>query len=132
MAARERKDVELPITTRQFWLIAVAIIAIVGAVIWFSIPGVDTRHDLRSPSGKVRLQIAEDCGGQVCERVIIHEVGGTRTGCTVRLPGPEPLFVTVMAAWSADESEVTLSYADADGTRGELRLVPATDCTKRG
>lgn len=128
---RERKDFELPITARQFWLIAVAVVVGIGAVIWFSIPGPDTRHDLRSPSGKVLLEIAEDCEGQVCRRVIIHEANGVRSGCLVRIPGPEPVFVTVTAAWSEDESEVTLGYANAEGTRGELKLVPATDCTQR-
>jgi hypothetical protein len=129
---RERKDFELPLTTRHFWLIAVAVVAVIGAAIWFSIPGPDTRHDLRSPSGSVLLQIAEDCQGNVCRRVIIHEADGVRTGCSVRIPGPEPVFVTVTADWRGDESGATLQYADGDGTRGELPLVFATDCTQRG
>jgi hypothetical protein len=126
------KDRELPVTSLQFWLIALGVVAAVGAVIWVSIPGPDTRHDLRSPSGRVLLQVAEECEGLVCRRVIIHEADGVRTGCAVRIPGPEPVFVTVTAVWSEDESQVALSYADAGGTRGDLTLVPATDCTQRG
>jgi hypothetical protein len=127
--AERRKDVQSPLTGLQFWLIAVGVVLTIGAAIWVAIPGPDTRHDLRSPSGRVLLQIAEDCDGSVCRRVVIHEAGGARHGCPVDIAGGEPAFVTVTASWSANESEVTLDYADGVGKRGELRFVPARDCT---
>jgi hypothetical protein len=127
--AEPRKDIQSPLTALQFWLIALGTVLAIGAGIWFAIPGPDTRHDLRSPSGRVLLQIAEECGQGACRRVIIHEAGGVRSACPVTIAGGEPVFATVTATWSSDETEVTLDYADAIGKRGVLTLTPATSCT---
>lgn len=126
----DSKDRELPISAATFWLIAILLIVGVGAVIWFSIPGPDTRHDLRSPSGASLLQLGEECEAGVCRRAIIHERDSLRTGCPVDIPGGEPVFVTVTAKWNADETEVVLDYADAVGKAGKLVLMPARDCTQ--
>lgn len=113
-----------------FWGAAAAVVIGIGATIWVSVPGPDTRHDLRSPSGRVLLQVAEDCAAGPCRRVIILEADGARRGCPVRISGTTPVFVEVTPRWSADESGVVLDYADAVGRRGALTLVFVRDCTE--
>lgn len=97
------------------------------AVVWFMFPGPDTRHDLVSPSGAVRIELAELCGADSCTRVAILDVGGVRTGCPVALEGNRPLLNTVAATWADDESSVALSYGGVDGTTGTLTINRA-DC----
>ncbi len=107
-----------------------AAVLIVGAMtaIWFMFPGPDTRHDLASPSGAARLELAELCGDGGCDRVAILDVGGARSGCPLTLDGNRPLFTEVTAAWSADESSIELSYVAEDGAKGSLTIARA-DCT---
>ena len=80
------------ISGRTFALVAVLIVVSLGITIWYSIPGPDTRHDLRSPSGKALLQIGENCDETGCDRVMIYESAapdGTRLrqGCPIDIPG---------------------------------------------
>ena len=65
---------------------AVLIVAAFAAV-WFAFPAPDTRHDLVSPSGAVRIELAELCGDRGCDRVAILDAGGVRTGCPLTLDG---------------------------------------------
>ena len=104
---------------------AVLIVAAFAAV-WFMFPAPDTRHDLVSPSGAARIELAELCDAS-CNRVAILDVGGTRTGCPLALEGNRPLFADVTAAWSADESSAVLDYVAEDGSTGSLTIVRA-DC----
>ncbi|MHA6692016.1 hypothetical protein [Devosia sp. A449] len=106
---------------------ALLIVAALAAV-WFMFPAPDTRHDLVSPSGAVRLELGELCGETGCTRVAILDVGGQRQGCQLALEGNQPLFEAVTAAWAADESSVELSYVAADGTKGALSIAQA-DCS---
>ena len=106
---------------------AVLIVAAFAAV-WFMFPGPDTRHDLVSPSGAVRIELAELCGDAGCDRVAILDVDGVRTGCPLTLDGKLPLFTQVTAAWSADESSIDLNYVAEDGGTGSVTIKRA-DCT---
>lgn len=112
---------------------AAALVIGVGALIWFAVPDIDTRHRLVSPSGQVALDLGEDCREGTCARIIIKETtaGGstTRLGCTVPLTEPRPMLVTAEALWSADETLVEIDYADAEGIGGRFTLDLETDCT---
>ena len=45
---------------------AAAVVIGVGALVWFAIPDIDTRHRLTSPSGQVALDLGEDCREGTC------------------------------------------------------------------
>lgn len=107
---------------------ATTLIAAAFAAIWFMFPAPDTRHDLVSPSGAARLELAELCGDSGCNRVAILDVGGARSGCPLALQATHPLFADVTAAWSDDESRVELDYVAEDGGTGSLTIERA-DCT---
>ncbi len=106
---------------------AAVLIAAAFAAVWFMFPAPDTRHDLVSPSGAVRIELGELCGDAGCDRVAILDVGGVRTGCPLALEGNRPLFADVTAAWSADESSVDLNYVAIDGGTGSLEI-KRSDC----
>ena len=106
---------------------AILIVAAMTAV-WFVFPGPDTRHDLVSPSGAARLELAELCCDNNCERVAILDVGGVRSSCPLALQGNRPLFADVKAVWSADESRIDLHYVADDGGGGSLSITHA-NCT---
>ena len=106
---------------------AAVLIAAAFAAVWFMFPAPDTRHDLVSPSGAVRIELGELCGDAGCDRVAILDVGGVRTGCPLALEGNRPLFADVTAAWSADESSVDLNYVAIDGRTGSLEI-KRSDC----
>jgi hypothetical protein len=106
---------------------AVLIVAAFAAV-WVMFPAPNTRHDLVSPSGAVRIELAELCGEAGCDRVAILDAGGVRTGCPIDVAGNRPAFVDVTAAWSDDETSVVLSHVGEDGGTGTL-LIALADCT---
>ena len=110
--------------------LAGAAIVIVAAfvAVWVMFPAPDTRHDLLSPSGAVRLELGELCGDMGCDRVAILDVEGVRRGCPLALEDDRPLFSAVTAAWSDAEAEVTLHYVAEDGSAGSLRIERA-GCT---
>lgn len=123
------------ISARAFFVVAASVVVLVFAVIWFSIPGADTRHTLRSPSGKALLEIGEVCGAESCDRRLVFERTGadgskTRTGCPIDIAGNQPAFATVNALWADDETSILLDYADATGKRGSLTVTPEIDCTE--
>lgn len=107
---------------------AVVLVAGAFATVWFMFPGPDTRHDLVSPSGAARIELAELCGDGGCNRVAILDVGGIRSGCPLALDGNRPLFGEVVATWSADESSVDLTYVAENGDTGSLTIERA-GCT---
>lgn len=109
--------------------VAVAAVIVVGAfaAVWMIFPAPNTRHDLISPSGAAKIELAELCGDTGCDRVVILDVGGVRSGCPLPVQSDRPLFGTVTAAWSADESSVDLDYVAEDGTTGSLAIAQA-DC----
>ena len=102
---------------------ALLIVAALAAV-WFMFPAPDTRHDLVSPSGAVRIELGELCGETGCARVAILDTGGERRGCPLALEGNRPLFAEVSAVWAPDETSVVLHY----GAGGTLTIARA-DCT---
>ena len=106
---------------------AALLIAAAFAAVWFMFPAPDTRHDLVSPSGAVRIELGELCGDAGCDRVAIMDVGGVRTGCPLKLGEAQPLFAEVTAAWSTDESSVDVSYVAKDGSTGSVTIARA-DC----
>jgi hypothetical protein len=124
---------EVGISATTFFIAAAVIVAGIGAAVWFAIPGADTRHTLNSPSGKALLDIGEQCSETACTRLIFYEHTLSdgrreRMGCPIEIAGLTPIFSSVTATWSADESSVTIDYADAVGKRGEMTVVPAADC----
>ena len=107
---------------------AAVLIAGAFAAVWFMFPAPDTRHDLVSPSGAVRIELGELCGDAGCDRVAILDVNGVRTGCPLTLEGNQPLFVDVTGVWTADESKVNLNYVAEDGGTGSVTIA-RVDCT---
>lgn len=114
---------------------SVAFLLIVGAVIWFAIPGADARHHFVSPSGRVALDIGEQCGEASCERRVIAETiaadgSKSRRGCRVALTETHPVLLNAFPLWAADEQTVEIVYADAEGQGGKFPLNIAADCTQ--
>jgi hypothetical protein len=114
---------------------SVAFLLIVGAVIWFAIPGASAKHHFVSPSGRVALDIGEQCGEASCERRVIAETvaadgSKSRRGCRVELTETQPVLLNAFPLWAADEQTVEIVYADAQGQGGKFPLNIATDCTE--
>lgn len=114
---------------------SVAFLLIVGAVIWFAIPGAAAKHHFVSPSGRVALDIGEQCGEASCERRVIAETSAadgsrSRRGCTVNLAETRPVLLNAYPLWASDEESVEIVYADAEGQGGKFALDIATDCTQ--
>ncbi len=133
--AQKHEDSGVP--AWMFWLGSFVFIIAIGAIIWFAIPGVDAKHRFTSPSGRIILDIGEQCGETACRRVIITEelaVDGTRSrfGCIVPVTDRRPVFLNMHPLWSEDERSVDLVYADAEGIGGKFTLVLARDCTITG
>jgi hypothetical protein len=119
---------ETGIPVWAFAMGAAAVILAAFAAVWFMFPAPDTRHDLVSPSGAIRIELGELCGDNGCNRVAILDADGVRTGCPLDLPGNRPLFGDVTAQWSADESSVLVTYTGLDGNTGNVTIARA-DCT---
>jgi hypothetical protein len=113
---------------------SVIFILLVGTLIWFAIPGLSAKHHFVSPSGRVALDIGEQCGETACERRIIAETTAadgskTRRGCNFELTPTHPVLLNAWPLWAPDEQAVEIVYADGDGQGGKLRLNIADDCT---
>lgn len=110
-----------------------AFLLIVGAIIWFAIPGASAKHHFVSPSGRVALDIGEQCA-ETCERRIIAETiaadgSKSRRGCHVAITETRPVLLNAFPLWAADEQTVEIVYADAQGEGGKFPLDIAADCT---
>ena len=116
------------ITLRPWTVLAggILVLAAVAALIWVSIPGPDTRADLVSPSGAARLELGEICDGSTCRRAVIFERSDNgaseRRACAIDIPGGEPAFTGLEANWSADETDVRVSYDGAGGGEVAFRF----------
>lgn len=113
---------------------SIAFLLIVGAVIWFAIPGGTSSHRFVSPSGRVALDIGEQCGEATCERRILAEStaadgGKSRRDCRVELTGAHAMLSNAYPLWAADERTVDIVYADADGQGGKFTLDITDDCS---
>lgn len=113
---------------------SIAFVLLIGAVIWFAIPGISAKHHFASPSGRIALDVGEQCGEQGCIRRIIAETiaadgSKSRRGCNFTLAPTHPVLLNAWPLWSADEQTVEIVYADADGQGGKLPLDIAADCT---
>jgi hypothetical protein len=120
-----------------FWLGTVVLFVVIAAIIWFAIPGPDARHRLISPSGRIVLEVGENCTEDGCTRVIVSETtvaDGTksRLGCTVPLTDLRPVLLNIHPRWAADERTVDIAHADAEGVGGTFTLVLERDCTITG
>lgn len=111
-----------------FVLGAVVLVVAAFAVVWFMFPGPDSRHDLVSPSGKLKIELAELCAEVGCSRVAILDAGSLRSGCPLALPGNHPLFKDVTETWAGDESRVDIAYVSGTGETGIVTLTMG-DCT---
>jgi hypothetical protein len=122
------------ISAMWFFIIgSVAFLLIVGAIIWFAIPGASAKHHFVSPSGRVALDIGEQCA-ETCERRVIAETiaadgSKSRRGCTVSLTATHAVLLNAFPLWAADEQTVEIVYADAQGEGGKFPLNIAADCT---
>jgi hypothetical protein len=131
------KHDEAGIPAWLFWLGSLIFVLAIGAIIWFAIPGIDAKHRFTSPSGRVVLEVGENCGETACRRVIVSEetaADGTKSrfGCNVPITDQRPVFLNMHPLWSGDESSVDLVYADAEGIGGKFTLVLERDCTITG
>jgi len=113
---------------------SIAFLLIVGAVIWFAIPGATAGHHFVSPSGGVALDISEQCGEATCDRRIIAEIiapdgSKSRRGCRFDLTSTHAVLFNAYPLWAADERTVDIVYADAQGQGGKVPLDIAADCT---
>lgn len=116
---------ETGIPVWAFAMGAAAVILAAFAAVWFMFPAPDTRHDLVSPSGGVRIELGELCGDNGCDRVAIVDAGGVRSGCPLALTGNQPLFGRVTAQWSADESSAVVTYTTPDGATDTVTIARA-------
>jgi len=112
---------------------SIAFLGIVGAIIWFAIPGATAKHHFVSPSGRVTLDIGEQCG-ETCERRIIAETiaasgSKSRRGCSVPLTDTHAVLLNAYPLWASDEQTVEIVYADSQGQGGKFPLNIAVDCT---
>jgi hypothetical protein len=118
-----------------FALGSVAFLLIVGALIWFALPGAATaRHQFVSPSGRVALDVGEHCAEATCERQVIAESTAadgskSRRTCRVPLTGNHAMLSNAYPLWAADERVVDIVYADAEGQGGKFTLDITADCT---
>jgi hypothetical protein len=117
-----------------FTIGSIAFLLIVGAIIWFAIPGGSAKHHFVSPSGRIALDIGEQCG-ETCARRIIAEISAadgskSRRGCSVPLTATHPVLLNVYPLWASDEQIVDIVYADAEGQGGKFPLNIAADCTE--
>lgn len=113
---------------------SIAFLLIVGAVIWFAIPGATAKHHFVSPSGHVALDIAEQCG-ETCERRIIAETiaadgSKVRRGCSVPLTDTHAVLLNAYPLWASDEQTVEIVYADSQGQGGKFPLNISADCSE--
>lgn len=126
----ERVSISLP----KFLLIAGVIIAVLMAIIWFGIPGPDTKYRFVSPSENHAFELAERCGEFVCDRVAIYEETGPdgekqRMACALPVGGDEPLFVTTTIVWLDNETRLEITYSNPDDIVRSLTIDFAKDCT---
>ena len=132
MMMRDREGGISPIFL--FFVASVAFLLIVGALIWFALPGGSARHHFVSPSGRIVLDIGEQCGETSCERRIIAETTApdgskSRRSCRVSLAETHAVLLNAYPLWAADEQTVDIVYADAEGQGGKFPLDIAADCT---
>ena len=112
----------------------VAFLLLIGTLIWFSMPSANgARHHFASPSGRVALDVSEQCAETSCERRVVAETTApdgskSRRGCHVELTETHPVLLNAYPLWAADEQTVEIVYADAEGQGGKFPLNIA-DCT---
>ncbi len=112
---------------------SLAFLGIVGAIIWFAIPGATAKHNFVSPSGRVVLDVGEQCG-ETCERRVIAEVTAangskSRRSCSIPLTDTHAVLLNAYPLWASDEQTVEIVYADSEGQGGKFPLNIAADCT---
>ncbi len=114
---------------------SVVFLLLIGALIWFAMPGAaGARHHFASPSGRIGLDVSEQCGEAGCERRVVAETTApdgskSRRGCHVGLSETRPVLLNAYPLWAADEQTVEIVYADAEGQGGKFPLDIAADCT---
>lgn len=114
---------------------SVVFLLLVGTLIWFAMPSANgARHHFASPSGRIALDVSEQCGEASCERRVVAETTApdgskSRRGCHVGLTETHPVLLNAYPLWAADEQTVQIVYADAEGRGGKFPLDIAADCT---
>ena len=112
---------------------SVAFRLIVGAIIWFAIPGATAKHHFISPSGRVALDIGEQCGETCARRIIAETIAAdgskSRRGCNVPLTDTHAVLLNAYPLWASDEQTVEIVYADSQGQGGKFALNIPADCT---
>lgn len=113
---------------------SVVFLLLIGTLIWFAMPGGGTKHHFASPSGRIALDVSEQCEEASCERRVVAETvapdgSKSRRGCEVGLTQTHPVLLNAYPLWAADEQTVEIVYADAEGQGGKFPLDIAADCT---
>ena len=114
---------------------SVVFVLLVGTLIWFAMPSASgAKHHFASPSGRIALDVSEQCGETSCARGVVAETTApdgskSRRGCRVGLSETHPVLLNAYPLWAADEQTVEIVYADAEGQGGKFPLNIAADCT---
>ena len=114
---------------------SVAFLLLIGTLIWFAMPSAaGARHHFASPSGRIALDVSEQCAETSCERRVVAETTApdgskSRRGCHVGLTQTHQVLLNAYPLWAADEQTVEIVYADAEGQGGKFPLDIAADCT---
>src|SRR5689334_12379043 len=125
------------ITPFAFAVGTIILVIVVGAIVWFAIPGPDAKHRFASPTGRNVVELGENCAESGCIRVAIREQTAadgskTRRGCHFEIVEQRPMLLNAYPLWAPDETTVDIVYADAEGVGGKFTLDLDRDCTIEG
>ena len=111
------------------------VLAIAGIATLFTVagPANDVRYDFVSPSGRVDLYLIETCEREGCTHQAVIERPGPegdpiQVRCGLDIEAVEPVFVSLAAQWTSDESGVLIAFAGADNAERSLSIDFDRDC----
>ncbi len=116
------------VSPAAFIVAAILVVLLVGTLVWFAIPQPNARHHFSAPSGKVSLDLGEQCAEETCARTAIVEIDQRRSECTVPLTSTHAVLLNAYPLWPSDEKKVDIVYTDAQGQGGKFTLDFARDC----
>ena len=119
----------ITISPTTFVVGSIVFVLLMGMLLWFAIPGPSARHHFVSPSGKVALDIGEQCRETACARIAIVESSGHRSECVMALTSTHAVLLNAHPLWAGDEKKVDIVYTDAEGQGGKFTLDFTHDCS---
>lgn len=113
--------------------LALAILAVLGALFFAADTTGDARHAFTSPSGQIDLYLVETCEPGGCTHQAVIEVPGPdlaarQIRCGIDIEAIEPVFINIDLVWTPNESGVLINYQDGDGRTGSHALDFERDC----